>query len=132
MFKLFQLEEANKLLPAIDVFLKSIKEKKRELLLKLVAIKRYQTEKAVFGISREERQILAEQQQEVSSLERELVSLITAIENLGCSVKDIEEGLVDFPAIIKRNPAYLCWKLGEPEIKFWHGAEEGFKGRKSL
>jgi hypothetical protein len=53
---------------------------------------------------------------------------------LGIQVKDVDSGLVDFPA---RHPetgetVLLCWRLGEPTVAFWHGAEEGFAGRKLL
>lgn len=132
MFKLFQLEEANKLLPAIEIFIKSIKEKKKELVFKLGDIRRYQRENTALGISKKDKFLMAEQQQAVVSLEKELLELINAVENLGCCVKDLDEGLIDFPTIIDRNAAYLCWKIGESEIKFWHGVEEGYKGRKPL
>ncbi|MFP5298741.1 MAG: DUF2203 domain-containing protein [Actinomycetota bacterium] len=47
-------------------------------------------------------------------------------------VRSIEDGLVDFPATIDGGPAFLCWKLGEPAVRFWHRPNEGFAGRKSL
>ena len=50
----------------------------------------------------------------------------------GLQVKDLDEGLVDFPALRGDEEVLLCWKVGEPEVAFWHGAEEGFAGRKPL
>jgi hypothetical protein len=41
-------------------------------------------------------------------------------------------GLVDFPAVINDRPAYLCWKIDEEDIMYWHYAEEGFRGRKKI
>jgi hypothetical protein len=54
------------------------------------------------------------------------------IESLGCLLKDLDIGLVDFPSKLGDRELYLCWKLGEPHIQFWHYVEEGFAGRKPL
>ena len=54
------------------------------------------------------------------------------IQETGCVVKDLDEGLVDFPSLIEGEEVYLCWKLGEEHIDFWHGVDEGFAGRKPL
>ena len=50
----------------------------------------------------------------------------------GCIVKDLDVGLLDFPAIIDNQDVYLCWKLGEYRIRFYHRQDEGFAGRKPL
>jgi hypothetical protein len=50
----------------------------------------------------------------------------------GAQVKSLEEGLLDFPAKRGEEDILLCWKLGEDEIGFWHGIDEGFAGRKPL
>lgn len=47
-------------------------------------------------------------------------------------IRDIDEGLIDFPAVIDGGPAYMCWKLGEPRVAFWHRRDEGFAGRQPL
>lgn len=54
------------------------------------------------------------------------------IEATGCVVKDLESGLLDFPAVINNEEVYLCWRLGEDRIRFWHRHDEGFAGRKPL
>jgi hypothetical protein len=62
-------------------------------------------------------------------------SLRTALERIsetGCVVKDLDSGLLDFPAIIKNEVVYLCWRLGEDRIRFYHRQDEGFAGRKPL
>jgi hypothetical protein len=58
--------------------------------------------------------------------------VLESIQSHGCVVKDIEAGLVDFPALYKGEEVYLCWKLGERGIGYWHGVEEGFRGRKAI
>jgi hypothetical protein len=57
---------------------------------------------------------------------------VNAIHGLGGVVKDLDSGLVDFPARIEGVEAFLCWQLGEDQIDYWHGIEEGFAGRKPL
>jgi hypothetical protein len=50
---------------------------------------------------------------------------------LGVQIKDLDAGLVDFPTTFRGREVYLCWKLGETAIEFWHG-EEGYRGRKPI
>lgn len=57
---------------------------------------------------------------------------IEEIESTGVTIKSIEEGLLDFPSLRFSEEIWLCWKEGETEIKFWHGKNEGFSGRKPL
>jgi hypothetical protein len=54
------------------------------------------------------------------------------IDQVGAQVKSLEEGLLDFPAKRGEEDVLLCWKLGEDEIRFWHGTDEGFSARKRL
>ena len=57
---------------------------------------------------------------------------IEQVQETGCVLKDLDIGLVDFPTLLRGVEVYLCWKLGEPKIAFWHGVEEGFRGRKAI
>jgi hypothetical protein len=61
-----------------------------------------------------------------------LEAVVEKIQDTGCLVKDLDVGLVDFPTLRGGEEVYLCWKLGEERITFWHGTEEGFAGRKPL
>ncbi len=54
------------------------------------------------------------------------------IEATGCVVKDLDVGLLDFPSVIGNEEVYLCWRLGEDRIRFWHRQDEGFAGRKPI
>jgi len=60
--------------------------------------------------------------------------LLAEITELGVQVKDLDEGLIDFPALHPQDGAVvlLCWRLGEPEVAWWHPPEDGFAGRKPL
>ena len=59
-------------------------------------------------------------------------TLLAEIDSIGVQVKDLEQGLLDFPFVMDGKPVLLCWKLGEPAIAHWHTEEEGFAGRKPL
>ena len=61
-----------------------------------------------------------------------LKAAVEAIQEQGCVIKDLDMGLVDFPTLFRGEEVYLCWKLGETGIKFWHGVNEGFGGRKTI
>jgi hypothetical protein len=61
-----------------------------------------------------------------------LKSALEKIQATGCVVKDLDIGLLDFPAMINDEEVYLCWRLGEERIRFWHRQDEGFAGRKPL
>ena len=68
-------------------------------------------------------------------LEREAEAVARAVEELqglGVLVKDLDRGLVDFPALRDGEEVLLCWQVGEAEVAYWHGLEEGFAGRKPL
>ena len=51
---------------------------------------------------------------------------------LGVEVKGIEDGLVDFPSLREGRLVYLCWRIGEPDILYWHELDAGFRGRQAL
>jgi hypothetical protein len=61
-----------------------------------------------------------------------LVEIVNRIQETGVLVKDLDIGLVDFPSLLEGEEIYLCWKLGEDHIDFWHGVDEGFTGRKPI
>jgi len=65
-------------------------------------------------------------------LAESLKASLEKIQATGCVVKDLEMGLLDFPAIVNNEEVYLCWRLGEERIRFWHRQDEGFSGRKPI
>ncbi len=75
---------------------------------------------------------LAAAQAEVDELARELAGLVDEIGAHGAEVKDLDTGLVDFPALRRGETVLLCWRLGEDEIRHWHRVEDGFAGRRPL
>lgn len=61
-----------------------------------------------------------------------LQSAVEKISAAGCVVKDLDIGLIDFPALINNEEVYLCWRLGEERIRYWHRQDEGFTARKLI
>jgi hypothetical protein len=57
---------------------------------------------------------------------------VARIDALGLTLRDIEHGLVDFPALVSGRQVWLCWQLGEPAIGWWHSLDSGFSGRRPL
>ncbi|PSR35330.1 MAG: DUF2203 domain-containing protein [Sulfobacillus benefaciens] len=58
--------------------------------------------------------------------------ILASIQELGCRVTDVEVGLIDFPAVINDEEVYLCWRMDEPVVGYYHGLEEGYAGRRPL
>jgi len=69
---------------------------------------------------------------ERDELAESLKSAVETIQATGCVLKDLDVGLLDFPAIVDNEEVYLCWRLGEERIRFWHRQDEGFSGRRPL
>jgi len=70
-----------------------------------------------------------------AAVEREARSLARAVDAIashGAEVKDLDEGLIDFPALHHGETVLLCWRLGEDEIRYWHRIEDGFAGRRPV
>jgi hypothetical protein len=63
---------------------------------------------------------------------KEATDTVAEIDEIGVQVKDLEQGLLDFPCVMDGQTVLLCWKLGEKEIGYWHTVEAGFAGRKPL
>jgi hypothetical protein len=74
------------------------------------------------------REVAAEIQAEADAI----AECAEQINDAGAQIKSLEEGLLDFPSIRDGEDVLLCWKLGEDEIGFYHGLDEGFAGRKPL
>jgi len=69
---------------------------------------------------------------ERNGAEEKIREALESIHSTGCVVKDLEVGLLDFPSRIDGEDVYLCWKLGEDRIRFYHRQDEGFAGRKPI
>jgi len=130
--KYFDRREAEELLPRITSWLEEARDEKQ----KIDAFKTDLTQAAarimVMGGTFPPFADLLQKKSEHDKAAARLGEVIERIQEIGCLVKDLDEGLVDFPSLLEGEEIYLCWKLGEKRIGFWHGIDEGFAGRKPL
>jgi hypothetical protein len=124
--KLFSPEKANALIPVLAPLIEELWAKRRELAIKLL-----ENDPALRAARRGTGE-RARSPRRFTELKAEIVRLINRIEAHGCVVKDLDLGLLDFPAVRDGRPIYLCWKAGEAHIIHWHGTDESFRDRKPL
>jgi hypothetical protein len=125
MFSHFTLDQANKILPSVIQKFNTVVEKKNEV----VRIQSdFETNPKYMANFKD--YIL--KKQELNSAITNFYKSIEDLEATGVSVKSIDQGLLDFPSLMFNEEIWLCWKQGETVIKFWHGKDEGFNGRKPI
>ena len=130
--EIFDLGRAERLLPQLEQLLRVALEQK-ERLSRFGKEQAQQLERIiVLGGSRVNLEHFALCKKAKEESGARLRQAAEEIEGLGCLLKDLDIGLVDFPCRLGEREVYLCWKLGEPNIRFWHYIEEGFAGRKPL
>lgn len=106
-------------------------ERRQELFSKQQALEESQAKAQENGHALDRGRI-AQLRKELEALTLRIRQGIAEVEAFGCLVKDLDIGLVDFPSLKEGREVYLCWRLGEEEVAFWHGLDEGFAGRKPL
>lgn len=133
MSRYFTLDEAEELLPSIEKQLRQAQSTHAEVqeaegLVRLQKQKVAMAGGSVVNVNR----AFALRDQRQHALERFKRS-VESITETGCQIKDLDQGLIDFPALYGGGEVLLCWKLGEGNrILFWHGVDEGFAGRKEI
>jgi hypothetical protein len=103
----FTPKQANELLPEV-----------KETVSRIIAIKK-------------DADVVKDDDEMTDTMER-LGKEIQKLEELGCVLKDMGIGLIDLPAVRLGTRVWLCWKLGEENVSFWHGLHEGYSERKAV
>jgi hypothetical protein len=129
MPRTFTLEEALALLPRVRELVEGMVEYKKEIDKKRVEFEGLETSKARGNGYDMKREQLATRITELMRLVRESLE---AINEIGVQVKDIDSGLVDFPARRDNQIVNLCWRAGEETIGFWHTLDTGFGSRRPI
>jgi len=129
----FTPDEANGALAAVRPLVERLVEERRSYVALGAELEEVQALVAGNGGSLDPGRV-GELQEAVARAAAGLAALVGEIGELGAQVKDIDRGLIDFPARHPENgeTVLLCWELGEPGVAFWHGLEDGFAGRKPL
>lgn len=130
--KYFNRQEADELLPILEPQLREARRQKQRIDALQAELAKAASRIMHLGGSFPPYAELARQKAESERATRQLLQTVEEIQQSGCLVKDLDAGLVDFPSLLKGEEVYLCWKLGEERIGYWHGIEEGFAGRKPL
>jgi hypothetical protein len=132
MPKRFTLAQAQSLIPRVDRLLREAIALKSGFVQADRALQSFSERIMLMGgMTVDRNQFLQAKSRRESEAER-LRNAVEQLQNLGCLVKDLDTGLVDFPTLFRGQEVYLCWKLGEPSIEFWHDVDQGFRGRKAI
>ena len=132
MSRRFTLEEAHSFLPQIEKNLREVLSLKSQYEDAESSIQSFNHRVMMMGGVLVDRKTVADNKARRDSVLERLKAALESIQEVGCVVKDLDMGLVDFPTVFRGEEVYLCWKLGEPAIAFWHGVDEGFAGRKAI
>ncbi len=132
MPKMFTLEEAERAIPLVEQRLHQAVEAKREAAtidreLQEIAIRIHLSG----GAEIDPAAVLQRRHKKDEAMEH-LREAVEALQQIGCLIKDLDVGLVDFPAALNNREVYLCWKLGELRIDYWHNVDDGFGGRQPI
>ncbi|MEK6526091.1 MAG: DUF2203 domain-containing protein [Nitrospirota bacterium] len=122
--RIFTLSEANRLIPQLEEHLTAVKRGKTVLIRTKDEIKKASSKAQFGGGSFAGPHYITALEQTSENLQ--------AIQEMGVLVKDLDIGLCDFPYLMNGRIVYLCWKLGEAEIQWWHEVNSGYTGRQPL
>ena len=132
--KVFTLDEANALLGQVQPLVQQLRH-----LHESIRRTNHQIDEGVAKLAAGNGYPLQEVRKQIEELTKHQLNLIQAfqsaldqLESLGCLLKDVENGLVDFYTMRDGELVLLCWKLGERRIGFWHSLEEGYASRRPI
>jgi hypothetical protein len=132
MPRFFTLQQAEKVLPDVGSAILEAISLKAEYEQTEAEWHDFSQRVAVMGGMRVDRAQFLERKNRREEAARAVQQAIEKVHEFGCLVKDLDIGLIDFPTLFQGQEVYLCWKLGEVGIQFWHGVDEGFRGRKPI
>ncbi|MGO4879210.1 MAG: DUF2203 domain-containing protein [Bryobacteraceae bacterium] len=128
----FTLWEAERMLPQIRDWMREAVDLKSQFDDAEHAVQALATRITMMGGIVPDRERAAKDRARRDSAGQQLRAILEKFEQSGVLVKDLDKGLVDFPTLFHGEEVYLCWKLDEDSIRFWHGTHEGFAGRKAI
>ncbi len=132
MSRRFNLAEAQRLIPRLERLMRDAVARKGAYEQAERAIQSFSERVMLMGGMNVDRHQAREARQLRDAAAQKLREAIEEVQELGCVVKDLDIGLVDFPTRFRGTDVYLCWRMGERAIEFWHGMDEGFRGRKAI
>ena len=130
MRKLWTVEEADRALPQLREILSVLVEQKKtaDLAERALAELQEHIRGNGHGMERE----VAHRRLRVRDALAQVRQGIEQIRRMGCEIKDLDIGLVDFPSVLHGQEVLLCWQISEPAVLYWHEFDKGFASRKPL
>ena len=130
--KLFTAQEANSTLPLVRAIVRDITALAGELRERYERLQRYRASGQDGPLSLAHQEEMEQAEDEFERLEERLQEYENELTQLGVELKDYFSGLVDFPCWMDDRVVYLCWRLDEPAVTWWHELDAGFAGRQKL
>lgn len=127
--KIFTVSEASQLLPVLTNLISELHKKRALATQTEVQIDSLELIAGSDEASKKEFEHLLDSYRRMVS---EFYAVVDQIHELGCFLKDVDLGLIDFYGLVSGQVVYLCWKLGEPEIGYWHETGQGYSSRQPL
>jgi hypothetical protein len=144
MARFFDLDAANETVPELRMILETLRDERAQL----IALRDEFARRAALETSpgdaagRTVEEAAARTRQDAAERRRlrlrmqgvidQMQAGVARIDELGVTLREIETGLVDFPALVNGRQVWLCWRLGEGDVEWWHELSDGFGGRRSL
>ncbi len=132
MARYFTLREAEGMIPALREYLETAVVAKEQIGRIDGEMRELSARISMTGGMEVNPDDIARQKLERVSLARSVAAAVEEIQSSGCLVKDLDIGLLDFPALVDGVEVYLCWRLGETKIEWWHSTQEGYSGRRRI
>jgi hypothetical protein len=130
--RFYTVEEANAVVPTLQFEFGLVAATRAELVRVVTALGGAEVAVAVLQDEQAAPEGLEPEAARLRALAAEVSAAVERVNELGCLVKDVEQGLVDFYAELDGETVFLCWQFGEPAVTHWHGLEEGFAGRQPI
>ena len=126
--KVFTVEQANALIPRMEILVRGLQVEADALRERIRDLAR-RHDSSITAMPLGD---LIERYPELKDAASRMAEMAGQVENLGCFLKDIDKGLVDFPCEIEDDVVFLCWQSGERQIIAWHTIDSGFADRRPL
>lgn len=128
MTRFYGIDEANERLAELRPLLERLRTDRDAVAAEQADLIRF---RAGNGSSRHAEE-LGEREERIRDIVHRMQQAVTQIEEWDVTLRDIDTGLIDFPALVNGRPVWLCWRLGEDDIGWWHELTTGVAGRRPL
>ena len=131
MSRFYAIDEANDALPEVERILAALRDQREELIAlrdRVVEASPPDDETPPPGVAEQIRLLRLGMQGLIDQMQAGVARLV----EMEITLRDISSGLIDFPALVSGRPIWLCWRLGEDDVEYWHPHDEGFDTRRPL